>query len=236
VSALVLWGAAGLAAAATAGASALGALDPNSRLFGPVVSHGPTQSDRVYLTFDDGPNPGATARILDILGEHEARATFFLVGRHAEMFPELARRVARAGHDLGNHTYDHRKLHFLSRNAIRRELVDAHDAIAEATDVEPALFRAPHGYRNPYVALEARRLGYTTFGWKGSVFDTARPGPAEIRRRVSKLLKPGAIILLHDGDGYDPQGDRSQTAAALPAILHDIRERGLVPGKLSELR
>jgi peptidoglycan/xylan/chitin deacetylase (PgdA/CDA1 family) len=223
-------------AVAGAGALALGALDPNSRIFGPVVSQGPRQGDRVYLSFDDGPNPGATSRILDILAEHDACATFFLVGRHAEMFPDLARRVAASGHDLGNHTYDHRKLHLMSQGAIRRELVDAHDAIAEAAGVEPALFRAPHGYRNPFVAMEARRLRYTTFGWKGRVFDTARPGPAEIRRRVAKLLKPGAIILLHDGDGYDPQGDRSQTAAALPAILHDLGERGLRPGKLSELR
>jgi peptidoglycan/xylan/chitin deacetylase (PgdA/CDA1 family) len=182
------------------------------------------------------PRVFARPKILDILAENDAVATFFLVGRHAEIFPALARRVAAAGHDLGNHTYDHRKLHWMGPSAIRRELENAHHAIAEATDVEPALFRAPHGYRNPFVASEARRLRYTTFGWKGSVFDTARPGPEEIRRRVAKLWMPGAIVLLHDGDGYDPRGDRSQTVAALPGILADARERGFTFGKLSELR
>jgi peptidoglycan-N-acetylglucosamine deacetylase len=235
MSALATWSVAGLAAAG-AGLSALGAFDPNSRLFGPVVSRGSKHGNRVFLTFDDGPNPGATPHVLDILAEHGALATFFLVGRHAEMFPDLARRVVLAGHDLGNHTYDHRKLHWMGPGAIRRELENAHHAIAEVTDVEPALFRAPHGYRNPFVAIEARRLHYTTFGWRGSVFDTARPGPAEIRRRVAKLWMPGAIVLLHDGDGNDPRGDRSQTVAALPGILADARERGLTFGKLSELQ
>lgn len=235
MSAPVLWSAAGVAAAG-AGLAGLGVFDPNCRLFGPVVSRGSSRGNRVYLTFDDGPNPRATPKILDILAENDALATFFLVGRHAEMFPDLARRVAASGHDLGNHTYDHRKLHWMGPGAVRRELENAHHAIAEATDVEPRLFRAPHGYRNPFVAIEAHRLHYTTFGWRGSVFDTARPGPAEIRRRVAKLWTPGAIVLLHDGDGYDPRGDRSQTVEALPGILSDARGRGLTFGKLSELR
>jgi len=233
VSALVSWSAAG--AALALGLTARGAFDPNSALFGRVVSRGAKNGDRVYLTFDDGPNSEATPRILDALAEGGAVATFFLVGRHAEMYGDLARQVASAGHDVGNHTYDHRKLHFLGPDAIRRELRSAHHAIAEATGQEPALFRAPHGYRNPFVAREAARLGYTTFGWRGSVFDTARPGAEEIRRRVARLLEPGAIVLLHDGDGYDPRGDRSQTAAALPGILEDARARGLTFGRLSEL-
>jgi peptidoglycan-N-acetylglucosamine deacetylase len=233
VSPIVVWGAAGAALVAAAGAR--GAFDPNSALFGPVVSRGPKHGHRVYLTFDDGPNPGATARILDILAEYGAQATFFLVGRHAEIFPHLARRVAAAGHDLGNHTYGHRKMHLMSPGVIRRELTDAHHAIADATGLAPALFRAPHGYRNPFVVQETKRLGYTTFGWSGSVFDTARPGPDVIRRRVAKLLSPGTIVLLHDGDGSDPHGDRSQTVEALPGILQDARERGLRFGKLSEL-
>jgi peptidoglycan/xylan/chitin deacetylase (PgdA/CDA1 family) len=234
VSAWALWGVA--TAAGVAGWAARGALDPNSRIFGPVVSHGPRHGDRVFLSFDDGPNPGATARILDILAEERATATFFLLGRHAELFPDLARRVAAAGHDFGNHTYDHRKMHWMGREAVRHELESAHRVITEATGTAPTLFRAPHGYRNPFVAQETRRLGYTTFGWEGRVFDTARPGPAEIRRRVAKLLKPGAIVLLHDGDGSDPRGDRTQTANALPGILHDVRAHGLRLGKLSELR
>ena len=233
MSPVVLWGAAGAAGALAL--AARGGLDPNSRVFGPVVSRGPAGGDRVYLTFDDGPNPGATARILDILAEARVPAAFFLVGRHAERFPELARRVAEAGHDLGNHTYGHRKLLFAGADEIRRELGEGHRAIVAATGTTPRLFRAPHGYRNPFVVREARLLGYTTFGWNGAVFDTARPGAVEIRRRVARLLVPGAILLLHDGDGADAEGDRTQTAEALPGILDDARCLGLRFGSLSEL-
>ena len=223
------------AGALTAALALRGALDPNSSLFGPVVSRGPGDDRVIYLTFDDGPNPEATGPILEVLAKRDVPAAFFLVGRHAEMFPEIARRVARAGHELGNHTHHHRKLHCMGRAAIRRELGDAHRAIVQATATEPTLFRAPHGYRNPFVAWEAQRLGYTTFGWTTGFWDSARPGVEEIRRRVRKSLKPGAILLLHDGDGYDPRGDRTQTAAALPGILDDARDLGFRFGRLATL-
>ena len=223
------------AAAAALSLSLRGALDPNSSLFGPVISRGSRDQPVVYLSFDDGPNPETTPRVLETLGQWGVPAAFFLVGRHAELFPDIARRVAGAGHDLGNHTHRHRKLHLLGPGAIHREVTDAHRAIAEAAGVAPTLFRAPHGYRNPFVAREARRLGYVTFGWTGAIWDSARPGPEEIRRRVGKILEPGVIFLLHDGNGYDPRGDRTQTAAALPGILADARDRGFRFGRLSAL-
>lgn len=221
-------------AAGAAGLAAFGALEPTNRLFGPVIARGP-RARVAYLTFDDGPNPEATPRILETLERARAPAAFFLVGRHVARFPDLARAVARAGHLVGNHTQSHAKLHLLGPRRIARELGDAHRAILEATGIAPRAFRAPHGYRNPFVFRAARRYGYRVVGWTVGVWDTDRPGSSEIRRRVRAKLRPGAVLLLHDGDGYDPWGDRRQTAEALPGIIEDLRAAGYELRPLGEL-
>lgn len=223
--------AAGLAA--VAGTLAWGVYQPNSSLFGPVIGRG--ADDAVYLTFDDGPSAETTPVVLDVLGRNGAPAAFFMVGRHARALPSLARAAAAAGHLIGNHTDTHVKLHIRSPARIGRELTDAHRTLAELTSRAPAAFRAPHGYRNPFVRTAARRLGYSVFGWSFGVWDTARPGAETIRQRVRTKLRPGAIVLLHDGDGYDPHGDRTQTAAALPGIIRDIRDAGYRIAPLAEL-
>jgi peptidoglycan/xylan/chitin deacetylase (PgdA/CDA1 family) len=203
-------------------------------LFGPSVERGP-RARRIYLTFDDGPNDHATPVILDILAAERVPAGFFMVGKHARLFPSLARRVRAAGHDIGNHTEHHIKLHLRSPGRVRAELETAHETIVGTTGGAPRAFRAPHGYRSPFLARVTRELGYTVFGWTFGVWDTARPGAEEIRRRVRVRLRPGAIVLLHDGDGYDPEGDRMQTAAALPGIIADARASGYEFGALGEL-
>jgi peptidoglycan/xylan/chitin deacetylase (PgdA/CDA1 family) len=223
--------AAGLAA--VAGTLAWGVYEPNSPLFGPVIGHG--ADDAVYLSFDDGPSADTTPVVLDVLARDGAPAAFFMVGRHARTLPDLTRAAAGAGHLIGNHTDTHVKLHVRSPARIARELADAHQTLAELTGRAPAAFRAPHGYRNPFVRTAARRLGYSVFGWSFGVWDTARPGAETIRHRVRTRLRPGAIVLLHDGDGYDPHGDRSQTAAALPGIIRDIRDAGYRIAPLAEL-
>jgi peptidoglycan/xylan/chitin deacetylase (PgdA/CDA1 family) len=203
-------------------------------IFGPSVERGP-RNRRIYLTFDDGPNEHATQLILETLAESRVPAGFFMVGDHVRRFPALARRVVSEGHTVGNHTHNHVKLHFAGRQRIRHQLEVAHTAIEWATGRTPRAFRAPHGYRSPFLRSAARELGYTVFGWTFGVFDTARPGVEEIRRRVRKRLRPGAIVLLHDGDGYDPEGDRMQTAKALPGIIEDAQAAGYGFGSLSEL-
>jgi peptidoglycan-N-acetylglucosamine deacetylase len=222
------------AAAGAAGLLSYAALEPTNQLFGPVTSRGP-RDRRVYLSFDDGPNPEATPAILDTLAGAGVPATFFQVGRHAARFPELARRVAAAGHAIGNHTYSHVKLHRLGPARIAAEVADAHAAIVDATGTAPILFRAPHGYRNPFVFRVARSYGYRVMGWTFGVWDTDRPGAGEIRRRMRAKLGAGAILLLHDGDGYDPLGDRRQTAEALPGIIRDVRAAGYEFRSLVEL-
>ena len=227
-----------VAGAAAVGTVAMGAYHPNSPLFGPVIGRGPPAGRRVYLTFDDGPNPTATEAILDALAAAAVPAAFFMVGDHVRRFPALARRVASGAgvrHEIGNHTEHHVKLHVAGPARIRRELESAHRAIVDATGRRPRVFRAPHGYRNPFVGRAARRLGYRVFGWTFGVWDSDRPMPDEIRRRVRTKLRPGAIVLLHDGDGYDPAGDRRPTAHALPGIIADARALGYEFGSLTEL-
>jgi peptidoglycan/xylan/chitin deacetylase (PgdA/CDA1 family) len=216
-----------------AGLATFGTLNPNSSLWGPVIGRGPRHRKSIYLTFDDGPNPWATESILEVLTRESVPATFFMVGRHVAMFPEIARRVFRGGFEVGNHTQSHRKLHALGPRAVRREMESAQDAIRSAIGSNPTSFRAPHGYRTPFVTRVARELGYTTYGWTVGVWDSDRPGADEIRRRVRDKLCPGAVVLLHDGDGYDPHSDRMQTAEALPGIIHDARERGYTFESLS---
>ncbi len=202
--------------------------------FGPSVERGP-RDNRIYLTFDDGPNERATPAILSTLAAYRVPAAFFMVGDHVRRFPALARDVVAEGHLVGNHTYNHVKLTFVGRNRVRAQLETTHDEIESKTGETPKAFRAPHGHRSPFLTSICMDMSYTVFGWTFGVFDTARPGVEEIRRRVRKRLRKGAIVLLHDGDGYDPEGDRLQTAQALPGIIADARNAGYEFAPLSEL-
>ena len=213
-------------AGATLAVGAHGAYHRNSPVFGRVLGRLSTKEKVVALTFDDGPNPAATPRILDALEAEDVHASFFLLGRHVERWPDLARRVAAAGHAVGNHGYHHRKLHFRGPGYVRLDLTLGTDAIVRASGTKPALFRAPHGFRSPWVTSIARELGQRTIGWTLGVWDSDRPGADLIVRRAVDGSRPGTILLLHDGDGYDPDGDRTQTAEALPRIIRELRDRG----------
>lgn len=210
-----------------AGALVHGALYPNSFVFGSVISRVRSNDPALAMTFDDGPNPDATPAILDALGERDAKASFFILGRHAERWPQLVRRIADEGHTVCNHGYHHRKLHLKSPAYVRRDLEMGTRAIVDACGVTPRFFRAPHGFRSPWVTLIADSLGQRTVGWTRGVWDSALPGVDAIVSRSVDAAKPGAILLLHDGDGYDPLGDRRQTARAVPLIVHRVRELGL---------
>ena len=215
-----------VAGLAAAGLAAHGAWHRNSPVFGPVLTHLEGDEPLVSITFDDGPNPRATPRILDVLRREGVRATFFVLGRHAERWPELVRRAALDGHQLGNHGYFHRKLHRRSPGYVRDDLTRGTEQIVRASGVRPRHFRAPHGFRSPWVTPIAASLGQRTVGWSLGVWDSARPGADVIAARTLEGMHAGSILLLHDGDGYDPEGDRSQTAEALPAILDGLRGRG----------
>ena len=215
------------AGVAIAGAALHGVYHRNSPIFGRPITALPSSSSKtVALTFDDGPNPVATPRILDALAARGVKATFFVLGRHVDRWPELVRRMSDDGHALGNHGYFHRKLHVRGPAYVRKDLTMGIDSIDRAASVRPRLFRAPHGFRNPWVTPIAASLGERTVGWSLGVWDSARPGVDAIVRRTVDGTRPRSILLLHDGDGYDIDGDRSQTAAAIPAIVDELLADG----------
>jgi peptidoglycan-N-acetylglucosamine deacetylase len=212
--------------AALLGGAAHGAFYRNSPIFGRPISRLASSDRAVALTFDDGPNPDATPVVLDALAARGVKATFFILGRHAEHWPDLVKRVADEGHAIGNHGYFHRKLHFKSPSYVRQDLALGTAAIERASHVKPSLFRAPHGFRSPWVTAIARSFGQQTVGWSLGVWDSDRPGVESIARRTVEGAKPGSILLLHDGDGYDPSGDRMQTAHAIPLIVDRLLAQG----------
>jgi len=208
------------------GGAVHGAFHRNSFLFGRPITRLRSAGLSVALTFDDGPNPEATPLILDALEARGVRATFFILGRHAEQWPDLVKRVADAGHAIGNHGYFHRKLHFKSPSYVRTDLTLGTQAIERASGYHPRFFRAPHGFRSPWVTSIARSLGQRTVGWSFGVWDSDRPGADVIVDRILSKTEPGSILLLHDGDGYDPHGDRAQTAQAVPVIVDRLLAEG----------
>ena len=209
---------------------------PNARLFGGVLGRGSTRAPLIALTFDDGPTPEWTPGILDALREAGVRATFFALGRQVRAHPELAQRIVAEGHELASHGDDHSLLVFAGPRAIAHQVQAAHDALQTAVGgAQARLLRTPHGFRNPFVSAIAGQKGYRLVGWHGSIFDTARPGVEAIVARTRRLMRPGAILLLHDGDGSGEGGDRSQTVAAVAPILAEARQRGLQPVTVSEL-
>ncbi|HSD01485.1 MAG TPA: polysaccharide deacetylase family protein, partial [Gaiellales bacterium] len=172
---------------------------PNARLFGKVVGIGSTPRPLIALTFDDGPSPEWTPGVLDALRDGGARATFFALGRQVRAHPDIARRIVAEGHELASHGDDHSLLVFAGPRAIVHQFRAAESALAEAVDGKASkLFRAPHGFRNPFVSAVAGNQGYRMVGWHGAVFDTARPGVDAIVARCRNVLRPGAILLLHD--------------------------------------
>jgi len=186
---------------------------------------------RIALTFDDGPNPPHTEAVLDVLARHGARATFFMVGESAARHPELVQRVAAAGHEIGNHTMHHAIVAWRGPGAVEAEIAQAQAALA-AAGAKARWFRAPHGFKSPFLSRALARHGLRLVAWSRGCWDTDRPGVPSIVGRTVPHLRDGQILLLHDGaEGCD----RAQTAAALDAILAACKARGLAPVTISEI-
>lgn len=196
---------------------------PGSQILGKTLAKGSGKIPEVALTFDDGPG-AATPVILDILKASEVRATFFLCGKNVEQFPELARRIAAEGHEIGNHTYSHPHLFWKSPGRIAWEIQRAQVVIEQATGCRPALFRPPYGVRWFGLSAILASHGLKPVMWSVSGVDWKRPA-SQIVRRVTEKARPGSIILLHDGLPQNEPGDRMRTAEALPEILRNIGVR-----------
>jgi peptidoglycan/xylan/chitin deacetylase (PgdA/CDA1 family) len=204
-----------------------------SQWLGRTDWRGRVDTGAVALTFDDGPSED-TERILEILAEHNLRATFFMIGRHVERFPQIARRIVAGGHEIGNHSYSHPIYLYRSPRETRRQVERAQAVIKETTGVQPKIARPPCGVRTPAYFAAARRLGLRTVQWDVAGFDWKRHSANMIARDVLRRVRAGSIILLHDGDS-DGKCDRNATAAALPLIIEGLRERGLSIVPLAEL-
>lgn len=221
------------AAAVTAAAVAgWGAVVPSAQLYGPTLRH--TSSPKALaLTFDDGPNPAVTPRLLDLFDRHSVRATFFLIGRFVRACPDLVRETAARGHLLGNHTETHPQLTFQSRARLREELVRCQEAIAAATGNDPpGWMRPPGGRRSPMLNSEVRRAGLRgVVMWSLSSRDWKSQPFLRLVQRLSLVARAhgsqGDIVLFHDGSSRTLNGDRHNTVAALEYWLPRWRDNGL---------
>jgi len=200
---------------------------PQTGMYGDVLWCGPSGDGRVALTFDDGPNPTTTPKILAILARGGHRATFFLVGRKAEAHPSLVREIHQAGHTLGLHGFIHDRLYAFKPPArVVADVRAAQQAVAAACGVQPTLFRPPMGHVSPRTVAGARRAGVTLVSWSVAGLDGLRGATSDrVLRRIGRRLRGGTIAVLHDSaerDDFEPA-----SVQALPAILSEIEARGL---------
>jgi peptidoglycan/xylan/chitin deacetylase (PgdA/CDA1 family) len=183
--------------------------------------HGNREQPRIALTFDDGPHPVHTAPLLDALAELAVPATFFLVGKDVDANPELVARMARDGHELGNHTYRHRYLPLARSRSVEHELRATDHAIARAAGVVPVLARPPWGGRSPRNVRVFQRLRKRLVLWDVNSFDWKGKPAHEVARRVLERARAGSIILMHearDGGGT--------TIDAVRLVVPALRARG----------
>ncbi|HEY5549184.1 MAG TPA: polysaccharide deacetylase family protein [Coriobacteriia bacterium] len=197
-----------------------------------TIRREPAWPDRkeVALTFDDGPWPGSTDAVLAQLQAGAVKATFFMLGRQVKARPEMAGRVLAAGMEIGNHSYSHKYLARASHKLITSEIGDGAKAIQSVLGVKPAWYRPAGGSKNSFVFREAKRLGMRVVLWTIDPKDWKRPAAATIARRVLDRVRPGSVILMHDGGG-----DRSHTVEALEPIIRGLKARGYTMVTLSEL-
>ena len=189
------------------------------RVFVDAVVRGPSGARGVALTFDDGPHPKWTPRVLATLAKHEAKATFFLVARKAEEHPEVVRAILDAGHAVGLHSYAHDRLFALRREGrVRADLERGIAALEKLTGSRPTLFRPPIGHTNPVIARVVDKLDLTVVGWTAAGRDgVASANVEDVVSRVRRDLRDGVIVLLHDSP---EKGNREPAAVkALPLIL-----------------
>jgi peptidoglycan-N-acetylglucosamine deacetylase len=197
---------------------------PTSQIFGRTLT-APRKPGEIALTFDDGPNPAFTPRLLEILERHSVKATFFLVGSYASNQPTLTRQIAESGHLIGNHTWSHPNLASTPPDKVREELRTTSDALQQILGKPIRFFRPPFGARRPNVLRTARELGLTSVTWNAMTNDWAEPSAdritATLSAKVDKLQARGFAtnIVLHDGGHREPTANREPSITAAAQLL-----------------
>jgi peptidoglycan-N-acetylglucosamine deacetylase len=193
-----------------------------------VFCKGVTVEKIVALTFDDGPDEIYTPVIIDILDKQNVPATFFIIGKKAEVQHDILKNIDNKKHLIGNHSYSHALLFDLfGRKKMEQDLIMADSVIEKITGKRPAMFRPPYGVTNPIVARVVKRLGYNVIGWSIKSLDTVLKDEDKIVERIQDRLHPGAVILMHD--------DREITAKVLEKVILMIKKEGYRIVKLDEV-
>jgi peptidoglycan-N-acetylglucosamine deacetylase len=192
----------------------------------------PVEEKLVAFTFDDGPDPTYTPQILDALKKYKAKATFFVIGEEAERYPEIVKRQAAEGHEIGNHTYRHHFRDGYSPAMLKKELAKNSEIIESLTGTSPTLFRPIAGYYDKEIVDTAIKGGYNVilWSWHQETRDWSRPGAAKITQNVISDTRPGDVIIFHDAGG-----DRSQTVKAVEDILEILYKNGYQCTTVSDL-
>ncbi|MGI8457135.1 MAG: polysaccharide deacetylase family protein [Propionibacteriaceae bacterium] len=215
----------GGSAAVAAGAYAT-FLSPTAQLVGPIPYRLPTSEKVVALTFDDGPNEPYTSRLADLLAEREVSATFFQVGRCIERFPETTRRLVADGHLVGNHSWSHQLHRCLGENTIRAETERTSQLLTDITGRPPVSYRPPWLLRTPAHFRVLSDLGLQPVsGTFCHPLEICQPPARQIARLTVRAVRPGSIMIFHDG--YNAQtADRTQTVAAVGLVIDRLRHQG----------
>ena len=213
------------------GAAALGyagyaAYAPRSQFYGRTYLGAGRGSRQLALTYDDGPNDPHTLRLLEVLARHEVRATFFLIGNFVAEKTEIAREVARAGHMIGNHTFNHPNMIFCSPSRVRNELEQCRKVLADTVGEHSMLWRPPFGARLPHVLRVGRKLGLEPVMWTVSSNDWKIYTADGIERRVGQRIRGGDIILMHDGSHVRMGADRARTVEATDRLIRQFKDQG----------
>jgi peptidoglycan-N-acetylglucosamine deacetylase len=198
------------------------------QFWAPVIRSLP-QRDGVALTFDDGPHPEFTPRLLDILAEHRVHATFFVIGRFARTHPALLRRMIAENHAIGNHSLDHDRFGINQRRPYwRRQIGETQRIVADITGMPPVLFRPPMGFKTGHIAAAAKEQRLPFVGWSLRSLDTRPMAPERLAQRVISRLGGHDILLMHDGlEPARANASQQETLDALPQILDGITSKSL---------
>ncbi len=215
-----------LAACAAASFAGLHTMVPWSQLYGRNFTGLPAGSRQLALTYDDGPNEPYTLQLMEALARQNAKATFFLMGKYVQQRPEIVRALVAAGHDIGNHSWDHPNLIFCSAAETRRQISDTQKAIEDAAGISPVLFRPPFGGRRPGTFAIARELGLTPVMWRVTCYDWSATSNDSIEQKADKQIKGGDVILLHDGGHVRLGTNRQWTVKATENLLSKYRAKG----------
>lgn len=209
---------------------------PGNSFYGPVLTHIDTKDKVIALTFDDGPYPPYTQELLAVLQEKQVPATFFLVGENAARHPELVLQFKEQGHEIALHANIHQDLLKLDQDQLQANIAEGKAVLEKISSTKISYMRPPHGFKDWAVMKAIDDAGLKAVNWSIIPRDWTNPGVNVIAERTLKEAKPGAIVLLHDGDSPKGKASREQTIKATAIIIDRLRAEGYTFVTISELQ